>query len=95
MLYLSKCWNYIKGGEKLNRYIIVDEAGVCCGNALSQNEIKDKAYILVDRNFSPENKRWNGKEWEEYIPEPQPELPTELEQMEADIAYLKMIRLSK
>lgn len=73
--------------------INADGTVLCCVE--SAREVTGENVIEVPLHFDTRNKRWNGKEWEEYIPEPISELPTELERMAADIAYLKMIRLSK
>lgn len=58
----------------MNKYLIIDENGICCGTALTSGEIDDNSYILVAENFDPTNKRWNGESWEDYTP-PEPPAP--------------------
>lgn len=77
------------------RYAQIDNEGYIVVDSYLSTAVDKPNMIPLEEGFDSTNKRWNGKKWEEYIPEPTPELPTELEQMEADIAYLKMIRLSK
>lgn len=70
----------------MSRYAIVDDNGVCCGDAYTSGTIKDNYYILVDADFDPTNKKWNGTSWESYTPPepPEPE-PTQLDRMEAQL----------
>ena len=55
-------------------YIDIDDNGNIIGQKWLTGEIDDPKSIRVTEDFDPTNKRWNGKEWEEYIPEPEPEI---------------------
>ena len=69
-------------------YIDIDDDGNIIGRKWLTGEINDPKSIRVTEDFDPTNKRWNGEEWEEYIPDPEPEpeyIPTQLDRIEAAV----------
>lgn len=75
-------------------YCEIDENNICFHTTQNEIPLSDKCVLsetdVLGMIYNPETGTFSKREVE-----PKPELPTELERMEADIAYLKMTRLSK
>lgn len=66
-----------------------DGYGYVINDGRLSGKVESKNMILLPEGFEPVGKRWNytTEEWEEYIPEPEPEPPfTEQEQLAVDTA---------
>ena len=67
----------------MHRYVIINSEGIIIGEKILCKKIDEKNSILVDVDFDPTNKKWNGSGWETYEPpEPQEPEPTQLDSIE-------------
>ncbi len=62
--------------------------GTVEGENWLNNIEKGENLILIKPGFDPWGKRWNGTDWEDYEPEPEPIRP---DKTQADMDYLKMM----
>lgn len=67
-------------------YAAIDYNGYIIGISHLSGKVSEPNMILIDEDFDPTNKKWNGTSWESYIPPepPEPE-PTQLDRMEAQL----------
>lgn len=71
----------------MNRYILIrvqNGYGYIYGETFTSGMIYHENAILVAADFEKEGKRLNmeTKEWEEYTPEPEEKIPTQLDRIE-------------
>ncbi len=62
--------------------------GTVEGESWLNNIEKRENLIPIKPGFDPWGKRWNGTDWEDYEPEPEPIRP---DKTQADMDYLKMM----
>lgn len=60
-------------------YAQIDENGIPFSNSYLSEPVESEFMIPVDDNFDIQNKKWNGTDWEEYIPPVDPNLDEEKE----------------
>lgn len=51
------------------RYMQINDDGYIVSDSYLNDTVDHPNMILVDMEFDPTNKRWNGTEWETYEPE--------------------------
>ena len=68
----------------MERYAQVNKEGYIISDSHLSGIVDNKDMIPISDTFNCKNKRWNGKEWETYKPEPIP--LTEQEQIAIDTA---------
>lgn len=73
------------------RYAQIDKDGYVIADSYLSVRVNQSNMIPLKDDFDLTNKRWNGTEWEKYIPEPVTPMPTEGEQLRADMDYFKMM----
>ena len=69
-------------------YAEIDETGRCFH--ITPDELPLGERILLAESADVLGKIWNGESWEEAPVEEVEAEPTEMEQLQADIAYIKM-----
>ena len=52
------------------RYMQINDDGYIVSDSYLNDVVESKNMIMVDMEFDPTNKRWNGTEWETYEQEP-------------------------
>lgn len=72
------------------RYAQIDENGCVVSDSHLSGVVEAENMIPLAPDFDLTNKRWNGKGWEEYKPEPE---PVQLDKTQADMDYLKMMAM--
>lgn len=69
------------------RYAQIDENGRVFTTSEHSAELKHERAIPIPSGFDPWDKRWNGTDWEDCEPEPEPVIPlSEQEQIVIDTA---------
>lgn len=69
------------------RYAQVDEKGYVVSDSHLSGVVEAENMIPLAPDFDLRNKRWNGTDWEDYEPEPEPAPPlSEQEQIAIDTA---------
>ena len=74
------------------RYAQINAEGYVISDSHLSGVVEKEDMIPLEEGFDLTNKRWNGTEWEDYIPEPVLPAPTEGELLRADMDYLKMMK---
>lgn len=74
------------------RYAQINAEGYVVSDSHLSSVVEKEDMIPLKDDFDLTDKRWNGTEWEKYIPEPVIPMPTEGEQLRADMDYFKMMK---
>ena len=69
------------------RYAQINENGTIDADSYLSGIVEAENMIPLAPDFDLRNKRWNGTDWEDYEPEPEPVIPlSEQEQIAIDTA---------
>lgn len=75
------------------RYAQINAEGYVISDSHLSGVVEKEDMIPLDDDFDLKNKRWNGTDWERYIPEPEPiNHLTEQEITQAKLDYLLMMQ---
>lgn len=74
-------------------YAHLDENNICFAVTVHPSPMKGTQLVeLTEKDDSLLRKKYVDGEWVEIPSQPQPELPTELEEIKAELAYLRMTK---
>lgn len=57
----------------MKHYAQINENGEIIGLSQLSGEVPYPNMVLIDEDFDPTNKKWNGESWESYTPPEPPE----------------------
>lgn len=73
----------------MRKFVQIDEDGFIFGINETAGEVTGTNVMEVPFDFDPKNKRWNGTEWEECLPEK--DAPQEMDIIQAKLDYILMM----